>query len=85
VKFKELLPTSPEVTFIPLTLVYVFVGVTMSRGLFPSMVAPAIYLLLMGMFIAHGAIYTPIRFTFAKLIITLILVSPLFLVLSARR
>lgn len=79
--FSDLLPTSFEVTVIPLVLAYVFVGLTHSWGLFPALIAPMVYLAITFLSIAADATDTPLYLTVGKCIFTSILVTPMYIIL----
>jgi len=74
-KFEEILPTSFEVTFIPLVLAYVWFGLGMAINTYVAMIGPLLYLLLCVFFIAPETLNGfKERVFLLKLLFTLLLV-----------
>ena len=75
---KDLLPTSFEVTVIPLALAYVFFVITYPAGLFPSLLAPFGYIGMCGSFIVLDAIDgLPLRTVLLKIAFVLLITLPM--------
>jgi hypothetical protein len=81
--FKDLLPTSFEVTFIPLVQAYVWFFIAFPFHIGIAAIGPALYLGLCAFFIAADALdRMPLRLLICKVLFCLSCVAPMLLLIG---